>query len=588
MMHDTGYRIRRQNPKQSSCIMHLVTCIIFFLAFSASPVFAQYFTINNFHSEIAINENSSFLVKETIGVEFHRQRHGIYREIPFKYTDEFLKTTRTPLTVLSVTDGAGKEWKYRVKKTGNIINIRIGDPDIYVSGNQTYVITYKVENALLFFNDHDEIYWNVTGNYWQAPIKEASADVTLNIKNKSKKLWAACYTGTYGSRRSNCTFKTSDNSAEFRTKKNLNTGEGLTIAFGWDKGLVVPPSSGQRFLWALNLRENWVFLLPVLSFFLMFNRWYRTGRDPKVKEAITVMYEPPKYDNRVLSPAEVGALIDERIDSRDLTSTIVGLAVKGYIKIEERKKEGLIFDTTDYYLLKVKDSDENLSIFEQKLMINLFSSSPRGVFLSEMENEFYKNLPSLRDTLYGELVNKKYFLRNPENVRNVYIVAGVLIIILSVVLTIFTSSSPGKSILAGAITGLPVFFFGRVMPAKTRIGASAYMDVLGFREFLSRTEKDKLERIGDKNLFSKFLPYAIALGVENKWAKAFEGIYQDQPNWYVFPGEFRAFSPHSFSNSINSLTSSLASATFSSPRGSGAGGGGSSGGGGGGGGGGSW
>jgi len=167
-------------------------------------------------------------------------------------------------------------------------------------------------------------------------------------------------------------------------------------------------------------------------------------------------------------------------------------------------------------------------------------------------------------------------------------VAGVLIIILSVFLTILTSSSQWKSIFAGAITALPVIVFGRVMPAKTRTGASAYMDVLGFREFLTRAEKDKLERMGDKNLFSKFLPYAIALGVENKWAKAFEGIYQDQPNWYVSPGGFRTFSPQSFSSSINSLTSNLASATFSSPRGSGAGGSGSSGGGGGGGGGGSW
>jgi uncharacterized membrane protein len=554
----------------------------------AQPVSAQYFTINNYHSDIVINEDSSFIVKEEIEVEFHRQRHGIYREIPFKYTDDFLKTTRTPLTVLSVTDDSKKDWKYRVNKTGNVINIRIGDPNIYVSGNQTYVITYKVENALLFFNDHDEIYWNVTGNYWQAPIKEASADVTLNIKDKSKKLWAACYTGAYGSRSSNCSFKTSDNSAEFHTMKNLNTGEGLTIAFGWDKGLIIPPSSRQRFLWSLNLEENWVFLLPVLSFFFMFNRWYRTGRDPKVREAVTVMYEPPKYNNTVLSPAEVGALIDERLDSRDLTSTIVGLAVKGYIKIEERKEEGLIFDTTDYYLSKVKESDKNLSTFEQKLMTNLLSDSPQGKFVSEMQNEFYKNLPSLKDTLYRDLVNKKYFLRNPENVRNVYMVAGVLIIILSIALIIFTSSSPGKSIFAGAITALPVFVFGRVMPAKTRTGASVYMDILGFREFLTRAEKDKLEKMGDKNLFSRFLPYAIALSVEKKWAKAFEGIYQDQPNWYVSPGGFRTFSPYSFSSSINSLTSNLASATFSSPRGSGAGGGGSSGGGGGGGGGGSW
>jgi uncharacterized membrane protein len=571
--------------------MYLTSYIVFIvLTLFASPVFAQYFTINNFHSDITINEDSSFIVKETIEVEFHRQRHGIYREIPFKYTDEFLKTTGTPLKVLSVTGDSGKEWKYRVKKTGNVINIRIGDPDIYVSGNQTYVITYKVENALLFFNDHDEIYWNVTGNYWQAPIKEASADVTLNIKNKSKKLWSACYTGVYSSRRADCSFKAFDNSAEFHTKKKLYTGEGLTIAFGWDNGLIIPPSSQKRFLWTLNLEENWVFVFPLLSFLFMTNLWYRRGRDPKVREAVTVIYEPPKFNNNTLTPGEVGTLIDERLDSRDLTSTIVGLAVKGYIKIEEKKEEGLIFDTTDYYLSKVKDSDENLSVFERDLMNDLFSDSPKGIFVYEMKNSFYKNLPSLKDTLYRELVEKKYFLRSPEKIRNLYITIGILVIVFGSIFTTFLFSSffTWKVIISWVITGLPIFLFGMVMPAKTKAGASAYMDVLGFREFLSRTEKDRLERMGDKNLFSRFLPYAIALGVENKWAKAFEGIYQETPDWYVSPGGFRTFSASSFSHSINSFTSNLASATFSSPRGSGAGGGGFSGGGGGGGGGGSW
>jgi uncharacterized membrane protein len=131
------------------------------------------------------------------------------------------------------------------------------------------------------------------------------------------------------------------------------------------------------------------------------------------------------------------------------------------------------------------------------------------------------------------------------------------------------------------------------MPAKTKTGASAYMEVLGFQEFLSRAEKDRLQRMSDNNLFAKFLPYAIALDVVENWAKAFEGIYQEPPNWYVSPGGFRTFIPSHFSYSIASMTSNLSSAMFSAPRGSGTGGGGSggggfSGGGFGGGGGGSW
>jgi uncharacterized membrane protein len=155
-------------------------------------------------------------------------------------------------------------------------------------------------------------------------------------------------------------------------------------------------------------------------------------------------------------------------------------------------------------------------------------------------------------------------------------------------------NSPAKSIIAAVLAGLPVILFAKYMPAKTRAGTSAYMDVLGFQEFLNRAEKDRLERIGDMNLFSKFLPYAIALDVADNWAKAFEGIYQDPPDWYVAPGGFRTFSPYLFTHSLNSATSGLASAMYSAPRGSGTGGGGGGGGGGssgggfGGGGGGSW
>jgi len=575
----------------------LFILLFFFLIIFVSPVFAQDFTINKFRSDISINEDSSFTVKERIDVEFHRLKHGIYREIPFKYTDERGNTIKTPLEVLSVTDESGNEWKYKTKKTGNVINIRIGDPKTYVEGYQTYVITYKVENAILFFDDHDELYWNVTGNYWWAPIKEASANITLTVKKKSENLWAACYTGTLGSKESQCSFETSINNGEFFTKKNLNSREGFTIAFGWDKGLISPPSSWERFLWTIDIKENWVFLLPFFSLVFMISLWNARGRDPKVKEAVTVMYEPPKYNNVPLTPGEAGTLVDEKLDPRDITSTIVGLAVKGYMKIEESKTEGLILDSTDYYLAKVKEPDENLSSFERILMNSIFPKELRipGKMVSEMKNDFYKYLDLLKSTLYGELINKKYFLVSPEKIRRVYLTAGIALTVFSIIAFAWLTS-PVKSIIAGVLMGVPALAFARVMPAKTRAGASVYMDILGFQEFMHRAEKDKLERIGDKDLFSKFLPYAIALDVVDSWAKAFEGIYQEPPEWYVSHGEFRTFSPYSFSRSLNSATSSLSSAMFSSPRGSGVsvgggggfGGGGSSGGGFGGGGGGSW
>ncbi len=586
--------------KISTRSFNLALCTILILnlvlVFCISPARAQYFTINRFHSDITIYPDSSILVKERIDVSFHRSRHGIYREIPFQYRDDFGKVMETPMKVFSVKDGSGKSWKYQVRKMGPLVNIRIGDENRYVSGNQTYVITYRVENGILFFDDHDELYWNVTGNEWKEPIREASANVTLATKNKSKDLWAAGYTGRYGSKESESVWETHENAGQFSAKRTLNSGEGLTIAFGWDKGLVAPPSSWKKFLWALHMKENWVFLLPILSLISMLLLWKKRGRDPKVRESIPVTYAPPQFDKQPLIPAEVGTLLDERLDPRDITSTIVGLAVKGYIRIEETKKEGFLSDKTDYSLKKVKDHGDQLTAFEVELMKSLFSESLPGtiVLVSGLKNKFYTHLKVLKKTLYGELKRKGYFLSNPESVRNQYAVGGIIILFIGVfVLAFLTPDSPGKSVFASILTGLPVIAIGRFMPAKTRAGASAYMDILGFQEFMNRAEKDRLERMGDKDLFSKFLPYAIALDVADNWAKAFEGIYQEPPDWYVSPGGFGSFHPYQFSHSIDSVTSNLSTAMFSAPRGSGTGGGGgggggSSGGGFGGGGGGSW
>ncbi len=583
-----GYPKLRKSSLFAVLILILTLNLIFFI----SAAFAQYFTIHQFHSDIMIQESSSMIVKETIDVEFHQARHGIYREIPFQYRDELGKVVTTPTRILSVTDASGKAWKYRVEKSGPVIHVRIGDAKRYVDGNQTYVITYEVENVVLFLKDHDELYWNVTGNYWKAPIKEASANVSLTTKNKSKNLMAAGYEGSYGSEEA-CGYETYGELGKFYTKRDLKVGEGLTIAFGWDKGLVLAPSSWKKFLWAIDLKENWVFLLPIFSFLYMITLWYQKGRDPRVRESVAVMYEPPKFDNKPLTPGEVGALIDEKLDPRDITSTMVGLAVKGYIKIEETKREGLIFDKTDYYLKRVKGPGEDLTPFEKELMEDLIPTYQPGTLVSELKNKFYTNLPRLKKMIYEDLVGKKYFLSSPEKVRNSYMtVAFVLSVFLIVALMILVTEGGVKNFAAGILTGIPVFAFGRVMPAKTRTGASTYMEILGFQEFMNRAEKDRLERMGDKNLFAKFLPYAIALDVTDNWAGAFKGIYQEPPDWYVSPNGFRTFTPSAFTHSFSTVTSSLGSAMFSAPRGSGGGGGlgggGSSGGGFGGGGGGSW
>jgi uncharacterized membrane protein len=558
------------------------------------PVLAQYFTINDYRVDITVNKDGSIIVNETIKVEFEQSRHGIYREIPFKYRNELGKTYRTPIEVLSVTDDRGNNWKYRARKEGNVINIRIGDAKKYVDGSQTYVIKYRVENALLYFEDHDELYWNVTGNYWQAPISQASATITLKDVDKINNIQTACYTGDYGSNEKECTYEPFANGARFSTSRNLGSGEGFTIALGWDKGLVAAPSDWQKFLWTINLAENWVFILPIFSFIFVFVRWFRFGRDPKVQESIVTTYEPPRYGNQPLIAAEVGTLIDESFDLRDITASIIGLAVKGYIKIEEQKKEGFLFDKIDYLLKVTKSEDDKLTPFEKELLRALFIDGGNEIEVSKLKNKFYLRLPTLKNLAYDGLVNKKYFTISPEKTRTKYVLLGIGVIAIGIFISIILSSaSPLKNIIALALAGFPFIFFASAMPAKTAAGANAYMHIRGFQEFMTRADKDRLERMGTSEIYYKYLPYAIALGVVDQWSKAFEGMTLEPPKWYggYHPG-MMMFSPVHFSHSLTQATSSLGSAMFSAPRGSGSGGrgggGGFSGGGHGGGGGGSW
>lgn len=556
-----------------------------------SPVYAADFVITNFTSHATVYGDSSFTVRETIAAEFLRPRHGIYREVPYLYRNSLGRKIETPTEVLAVTDGSEKEIPYKVSRQGDILNIRIGDPDKYVSGAQTYMISYKVENAVLFFDDHDELYWNVTGNQWDAPIRNASFSVSLATAKKTKEFWASCYTGRTGSTESACAYTASDNFIEFSPTRAFSPGEGFTIAYGWNKGIVSPPSQLSKFLWSVNLVQNWVFIIPLLSLILMGNLWYGRGRDPRVRESLTAMYGPPKYGDVPLTPAEVGALVDETLDPRDITASIVGLAVQGYIRIEETKEEGIIFDSKDYFLAKIKEPDDTLPAFEKLLMSALFTGPLPGVQVSELKNRFYKNIDLLKKALFGDLVAKRYFAVSPEQVKKMYIGAAIAVgVFFMLVLHFLFGNSVGqeRAAFAGLLAALPVYGLSRFMPAKTRTGAAAYMDVLGFEEFLNRAEKDRLIRMKDENLFSKFLPYALALDVADNWAKAFEGIYQAPPKWYSSPSGFKMFSPGGFNRSLNSTMSSLSSAMFSAPRSSGTGGGGSSGGGFGGGGGGSW
>jgi len=565
-----------------------------FLPLLASASRGEDFTIRSFRSAIEIRADSSLRVIETIETEFSRSRHGIYRDIPFRYVDELGKTSATPLTVLSVTDSSGTGWNYKVMRIGSNLRIRIGDPDRYVNGRQTYVISYLVENGVLFFPDHDELYWNVTGNGWPVPIESATAVVTFAEGLSPSSPRSRCLTGPRGSREEACTVAGGKDGTVFRASRPFRPHEGLTIVFGWDKGIVHPSVSLRTKLYEWNLPEYWPIALPCLAFLFMLVLWYRKGRDPRTGDPLVVAYAPPEEGGRLLLPAEAGTLLDERFDLQDLTASVVDLAVKGYLSIAEEKTEGYLFDKTDHRLRRLKMPEADLPAFERLLLEKLFEGRGSEVRISELRFTFYKHLDDLRKAVFGGLERFRYFAARPMSVKSAYMRAGALIavpgLLLGVAIQKVWGWQTGLYSFCAALSGAVVVFFARFMPVKTHRGVRALERVKGFEEFLMRAEKDRLERMSDPRLFEKYLPYAIALGVSERWAEAFEGIVQEPPRWYSSGGGIHAFRPSTFQHSLAPALTGMASAMTAAPRsgGSGFSGGGGSGGGGGGGGGGSW
>lgn len=434
----------------------------------------------------------------------------------------------------------------------------------------------------------------MTGNDWPVAIGSASASVTFAAGTLPDPPRTRCFTGSRGSREESCRIASDRNRTTFSATRDFRAGEGLTVVVGWDKGIVRPPSRWSQLLFRMNARENWPLLAVPFTISFMAGLWYRKGKDPSTGDPLVVAYSPPEERGRPILPAEAGTLIDERLDPQDLTASIVNLAVKRHITITEEKIPGLLFDKTDYLLRKEKEPDPSLPPFERLLLGRLLEGHGSEVRISDLKLKFYKNLEDLRKAAFEGLEEMRYFAANPMSVKSAYFRAGAMIVGAGLAAGWLLRKTGGtESIvfpLSVAVSGGIVILFSRFMPVKTRKGMKALGQIRGFEEFLTRAEKDRLERMNDPNLFEKYLPYAIALGVSEKWAEAFEGIYQEAPGWYRSGSGFDTFHPSAFHHSLDSALSTMSGAMNSAPRSSGSGfsGGGGSGGGGGGGGGGSW
>jgi uncharacterized membrane protein YgcG len=564
-------------------------------AWATSPARAdEGWEILDFDVRLEIGADAGLEVTEVIRARFEVPRHGIYREIPVRYVvGPHLYDLRFRL--LAVDDGAGQTRPTKVDYREDRVRIRIGDPKRTVEGVQTYRIRYRVARAVLFEGEHAVLRWNATGHEWRVPIARARVIVTLPEAGSGGVVTSDAWTGAYGSKNQDATTSRPDGrTLEFVTTRPLGIGEGVTVDVG------MPASVVARASWLVDLgwwlSDNFVYGLVPAVLGICLWRWCTRGRDLPGRGTVVVEYAAPDG----LTPAEIGTLLDEQADLRDLSATLIDLAVRGHLRIEEIPKAGLLGGGSDYRFHRLKDG-QDLKPHERTLFQKLFESgSP--VLLSELKEHYYPALPVARTELYQGLASAGYFDGAPDSVRTGFFIGGILLLGLALLVSgaiqwfLVGRVFPIPLVLVGVIGTAILGLFSRMMPRRTRKGRVAWERIRGLEEYIRRAEMDEIREQDRRGVFERLLPIAISLKLADRWGRAFEGLYREPPDWYVTAGD-GTFTTGRLIGSIDRSMGAMQATLPSQPRSSGSGsgwssggfsGGGSSGGGFGGGGGGSW
>jgi len=613
--------------------------------------------ILSFASAITVYDDGSMQVTETIEVnaEGKQIKRGIYRDFPTDYRDRGGNRVRVGFEIVDMRrDGQREDW--HTERRSNGIRVYIGRKEHHLApGIYRYALTYRTNRQLGFFTDHDELYWNVTGNDWAFPIDAASATVRMPARIPPRALSPEAYTGPRGSKGQDYTAAVdADGSVHVDTTRPLKIGEGLTLAVSWPKGYITAPTSAEAIADILRDNHSWLFglvgLLLLLGYYLLV--WLRVGRDPEPGVVIT-RYTPPQS----LPPASLRFITQMGYDHKAFTSAIVNLAVKGLIAI--REVDGV------FSLERTAQPETGLGPGEGAILKHLFRHrGTASLVLEQAQHTTISAALTAHTALLERNYEKIYFVKNsgwliPGFVGSLLVLGATLLglpgsadlelgAFLSLWLAFWSlgvyalgrkvwsawngahSLGSGFGALGITVFALPFFvaeiavmgilakqvspalpatlvaavglnlLFYHLLKAPTRVGRRLLDQIEGFREFLEIAERDEmnLRNPPEKTpqLFERFLPYALALDVEQRWMERFAAVFQGlqeqgesyRPGWY-HGSHWNVHQLGGFAGAVGgALSSAIASSSTAPGSSSGAGGGGSSGGGGGGGGGGGW
>lgn len=614
------------------------------LLLQGAPARAQEaFTIENYSIEVNVGIDNVYTVNETITVNFTEPRHGIMRDIPVRgtmgresaqygYVENSLHARVSDVKV----QGA----PYDVSREGDYTRIQIGDADRTVTGEQTYRISYRYALGNDRLPKFDEVYYNLIGTGWDTTVDKVDFQVTLPVDFDPDLVGFAA--GTTGQRLTDAVdFAVAGRTIAGRTIRPLTNFEALTLRVELPQGTFVLPD----YSWVASVLIGLIAALAALSLFL----WWRFGRDDRLIR--TVEFYPPDG----MTPAEIGYIFDGNVDNRDVVSLLLYWADRGYLTITELEdgdyrfeRRGELgpdakrFETVMFRSLFASGDTVDLSSLKytfyrtvettRSLVGDSFAGKARRVFtvssvLLEPVVTVLSALPVLATLFYGLYQGSGEL----ESAAILAVLAGVLVlapiylgihtlrrwriagrvvrmvlILLSAVLGAVALGVFGYSM--KETVGLPLVWtatLGTVVIAlsaafirrRTAQGTAWLGRILGLRDFLQRAERDRIIELVDKNpsYFYNVLPYAYVLGVTDKWAKNFEGIALQPPNWYYGYGG-NVFTPLIFAHSLNRSLYAMQATMAARPQnngghgggGGGFTGGGFAGGGAGGGGGGSW
>lgn len=566
-----------------------------FVSIAVSPLAAQGvndFVIHDFMGRYHISDDVAggrLTVQESIQLTFSGSNRGILRAIPKKNRGIDVKLRVTEVS----RDGTREQFTTYGDANGNTV-IRIGDPDVFITGPHTYDIRYELSRGVVNkFDNYDEWYWDINGTGWSQTFERVRGEVTADPGIFLEPAQTACYTGVSGQTEQSCTIEPTEQGFSFAASRALRGGETLTVAIGLRP---VFEAYGFRH-WAQDNIFQFVGVGVGLAVFLWaWSVWRRHGKDYAGRGTIIPEYEPPKG----LTPTEVGLIADYQLHGRDITATLIDLAVRKYLVIhDDFKKRFGIFSSHDFSLELKNDDFSKLRMHEQRLLNAIFTKKQIGeiAHIKDIQRtKMSQDIQLLRKDLLAELT-REHGLFEPTGKKwsLIFIVLGSILPIIF----IFFGSQPGW-VIGAVIAMASLFGFGAFMQRRTHAGVEAYEKAKGLELYMKTAESDRMammqsvdrpytEPAKTYDLFEKLLPYAVALGVEKSWAKQFDGLFDKSPDWYqgnaVNSFHATAFASN-LTNGLSSMNQSFSAQSGSS--GSGSAGGGSAGGGGGGGGGGGW